>query len=174
MEQLSLFKSDTEPLTILIFSGNGNLLPIEILDLLRPIGQLSIISQQKNILILNINDVKVDFVNYSYPIIGTPIIENPIRLLSLADIAAMKLSAIAGRGKKRDFYDLYFLLKEFSLEMMMGFYNQKYTDGSEMMVARSLTFFDDADTDETPRLLDQDISWEFIKNTILGKVRELY
>jgi hypothetical protein len=37
-----------------------------------------------------------------------------VRLVSLPDIGAMKLGAIAGRGKKRDFTDLYFLLKKFT------------------------------------------------------------
>jgi hypothetical protein len=57
---------------------------------------------------------------------------------------------------------------------MIDFYNQKYEDGSEMMVARSLTFFDDADADEPPRLLNTDISWQVVKKTILDEVRKLY
>jgi hypothetical protein len=57
---------------------------------------------------------------------------------------------------------------------MVGFYTKKYEDGSEMMVARSLTFFEDADTDENPKLLSTDTAWEEVKKTILFEVRKFY
>jgi len=43
-----------------------------------------------------------------------------------------------------------------------------------MMVARSLTFFDDADTDEIPRMFAPTVSWEEIKMTTLKEVKNLY
>lgn len=156
------------------FFGDRYFSTEEILDLLADEKPVSIISQHKNILILNVQAVKVDFVNYRYPLISKPITVGAIRLASTPDIAAMKLAAIAGRGRKRDFYDLYFLLREFSMKQMIDFYNQKYYDGSEMMIARSLTFFDDADTDEGPRMLSNTISWEEIKQVMLNEVRKLY
>ena len=85
----------------------------------------------------------------------------------------MKLAAIVGRGRKRDFTDLYFLLQEYSLRELLDFYNQKYVDGAEMMVVRSLTYFGDAEDDTIPELL-QIITWETVKHTILQAVRELY
>jgi alpha-D-ribose 1-methylphosphonate 5-triphosphate synthase subunit PhnI len=96
-----------------------------------------------------------------------------IRLLSTADISAMKFAAVAGRGRKRDFIDIFFLLKEYSLKEMMAFYNAKYFDGSEMMVARSLTYFDDADGDEDLELL-KDADWNTVKKTISKAVNSLY
>jgi hypothetical protein len=42
------------------------------------------------------------------------------------------------------------------------------------MVARSITFFDDADTDEMPRLLEHDISWKDVKDKILEETKKLY
>ncbi|HCW06047.1 MAG TPA: hypothetical protein DGG95_01635, partial [Cytophagales bacterium] len=99
--------------------------------------------------------------------------EDTVRVLGLPDIAAMKLAAVAGRGRKRDFYDIYFTLQKFSLQEMMNFYNKKYEDGSEMMVARSLTFFDDADMDEPPRLFN-DVLWSDVKKNILEETRKLY
>jgi hypothetical protein len=156
------------------FFGSRPFTTDEILDLLAGLKPLSIISQNKNILILNIRGVKVDFVNYRYPNISSIIAEDSIRLSGLPDIAAMKLAAVAGRGRKRDFYDIHFLLQKLSLRQMMDFYNQKYDDGSEMMVARSITFFDDADTDESPNLLDQAVSWDEVKKSMLDQTRKLY
>ncbi len=77
----------------------------------------------------------------------------------------MKLNAIAGRGSKKDFIDLYFLLKTYSLDELIGFYNQKYFDGSEFLVRKSLAFFDDADKEPMPTMLN-DLSWDELKNTI--------
>lgn len=156
------------------FFGDREFDTNEILDLLPNEMPISILSQRRNILILNVQDVKVDFVNYRYPLISRPLEEGTIRLLTTSDIAAMKLAAIAGRGRMRDFYDIYFLLQEFSLAQMIEFYNKKYADGNEMMVARSLTFFDDANTDEQPKILSSGISWEQIKKTILMEVKKLY
>jgi len=156
------------------FFGDKNFSTEEILDLMAGEKPISIISQHKNILILNVQNVKVDFVSYQYPLIAKPIVEGVIRMLATSDIAAMKLAAIAGRGRKRDFYNLYFMLKEFSMKQMIDFYNQKFHDGYEMMVARSLTFFDDADTDEIPRMFAPTVSWEEIKMTTLKEVKNLY
>ncbi len=51
----------------------------------------------------------------------------------------------------------------------MEFYNQKYADGSEMMVVRSLSYFDDADNDEDSVLL-KNVPWEHIKDEILKQI----
>lgn len=153
------------------FFGKREFTTDEIISLLQPITAITIVSQNKNILILNAGGIKVYFVNYHYPLISEPITEDGIRLLSLPDIAAMKLAAVAGRGRKRDFYDLFFLLKEFSLRQLLDFYNKKYHDGSEMMVVKSLTFFEDAESDEEPILFDKDLQWVNVKDHVLSQVR---
>lgn len=145
----------------------------EILDLMQPLGDVKAMSQSKHILILNINGIKVDFVNYRYPLIHDIKLVDNIRLASIADIAAMKLAAIAGRGRKRDFTDIFFLLKYFSLSDIIGFYNAKYADGNEMIVVRSLTYFGDADYDEDMQLLKK-ADWQTVKNKILKEVNKLY
>ena len=81
----------------------------------------------------------------------------------------MKLAAITGRGTKKDFIDIYFLLKGFHLRELLDFYNEKFPDGSEFLVLKSLTYFADA---ETPVMLDQ-IYWEDIKIFINGTVEGL-
>jgi Nucleotidyl transferase AbiEii toxin, Type IV TA system len=99
------------------FFGHRPFQTQEILDLLQPIGQVRMMSQSRNILVLNVEGVKVDFVNYRYPLITEVIHTEGLRLLDLPDIAAMKLAAIAGRGRKRDFIDIYFLLTLRSLKI---------------------------------------------------------
>jgi Nucleotidyl transferase AbiEii toxin, Type IV TA system len=155
------------------FFGNRPFEVQEILDLLLPVGQVNILSQSRNILILNVEGVKVDFVNYRYPLLNDVIQVEGLRLLDLPDIAAMKLAAIAGRGRKRDFVDIYFLLKKYSLSQLLDFYNAKYADGSIFMVSRSLTYFEDANQDEEV-ILFKKLEWQKVKDTILKEVQKLY
>lgn len=130
------------------------------------------IKSSSNINVLLINGIKVDFVHYSYPWLEDPLFEKGIRLAALKDIAAMKLAAITGRGSKKDFIDIYFLLDRFSLQEMMHFYNDKYFDGSEYMVLKSLTWFDDAEEDPMPEMI-KDINWKTVKKTIIQEVKKL-
>jgi hypothetical protein len=123
-----------------------------------------------NINIFSINDVKVDFVNYSYPWLDSMQSEDDLRLAGLKDIAAMKLAAVTGRGTKKDFIDIYFLLKQFPLKEMLQYYKQKYFDGSEFLVLKSLTYFEDADPEQEPVML-KNISWQAVKDTVLKEHR---
>lgn len=136
------------------------------LEVLKKFGTVQVIKKSKNILICSVNGIKVDFVNYQYRLLESPLLEENIRLVKKKDIAAMKVNAIAGRGSIKDFIDVYFLLNEFSINEMIGFYLQKYSDGSGFMVRKSLTYFDDADNEEAP-IMFQTITWKEIKKTIL-------
>ena len=145
----------------------------EISGLLEQLGDIQILQSSRNILIFNINGVKVDFVNYKYPWLEEiKQIEN-IRLASLADIGAMKLNAIIGRGKKRDFTDLYFLLKRFTLTELFKFYREKYPDGNEFLVLRSLTYFGDAEEDNELELFEP-ADWSDVKVCIESEVRKIF
>jgi len=144
----------------------------EIVGLLEPLGDLRLLQHTRNILILNIKGVKVDFVNYKYPWLRAIQIVEDIRLASLPDIGAMKLGAIAGRGKKRDFTDLYFLLQQFTMSELLGFYREKYQDGNEFLVLRSLTFFEDAEEDLKLELFEK-ADWSEVKQTIDLAVKKM-
>ncbi len=82
------------------------------INLLNNFGKIEVKTTSKNILITDVAGIKVDFVNYQYQLIEKPLEIDGIRMLSKQDISAMKLNAIAGRGSKKDFIDLYFLLRQ--------------------------------------------------------------
>ena len=128
-----------------------------------------ILKKSKNINILSIDDVKIDFVNYSYPWLQKQLLIDEIRLAGIEDIAAMKLAAITGRGSRKDFIDIYFLLQKYNIREMLGFYREKYFDGSEYLVLKSLTYFDDAEEDLDVEML-KDVPWATIKKYILNTV----
>ena len=119
-----------------------------------------------------INKVKVDLVQYSHPLIDAIEVVDGIRLYSNKDIAAMKINAILGRGVKKDFWDLFELLKLYSLNDIINFYNQKYPNQQLLIsIPNALTYFEDADDSPDPiSLLGQ--TWEDVKEFIKFKVRE--
>ena len=126
----------------------------------------------KNIFSALVSGIKVDFVRYQYPFLHPFTTEEGIRLASLEDIAAMKLAAITGRGRKRDFSDIYFLLNHFSLTEMLDLFSQKYPDGNRFLVVKSLNYFEDAEEDGDPVFL-QKTDWKTIKATIDKEVNSL-
>lgn len=157
--------------TDLDFFGRINADSEELRDILREIGSVEVASVSKNINIFWLNGIKVDMVNYPYPWLDLPIEENRVRLASLNDIAAMKIAAIVNRGTKKDFIDLYTLLQSFSLDNILDMYSRKYSDGSLFIVMKSLIYFDDAETDPMPNVLN-DTTWEDVKDCLRTVVRD--
>lgn len=152
--------------------GNSEIKVDLFIDTLKSFGEVVVTQSTKNVLITKINNIKVDFVNYKYPLLTNALLVENIRMLPTRDIAAMKLNAIAGRGSKKDFIDLFFLLEEFSLKEIFSFYTQKYPDGSVFMVQKSLAYFEDADIQLQPKMF-KDFNWETCKQKIIEEVLKL-
>ena len=119
-----------------------------------------------------INKVKVDIVYFPHkPIAPFEVIED-IRFYSSNDIGAMKIQAILGRGKKKDFWDLHELFKHYSLQQIMDWHKQKYPNQMlAISIPNALTYFTDADESETPVGFKKQ-TWEMIKKDISRVVRE--
>jgi len=151
--------------------GTINSDELEISKKLDQIGMVTKLKNSENINIYIIDGIKVDIVNYHYKWLDEPITEDELVLAKKKDIAAMKLAAITGRGTKKDFIDLYFLLHEYSLEEIFDFYTQKYHDGSTFLVLKSLAYFNDADSEEDPFML-KSLRWESVKEFIIKKLEQ--
>ena len=134
-------------------------------DELKTIGDVIVLGNSKNIHTYLIDEIKVDIVHYEYPWLKNKTVSDEIHLAAIEDIAAMKLSAIIGRGSKKDFIDLYYILHQFDLAQLMSFYGQKFRDGSSFLVLKSLVYFEDAENEAMPWMFE-DLSWEEVKTTI--------
>lgn len=142
-----------------------------LIDIARTLGDIQVINQTRMILQLIVNQVKVDFVDYSrYLWIDEPINGDGFVLASDCDIAAMKVNAIIGRGTRKNFIDLYVLLQHYSLKEIMNFYRQKYPEFSEYRALLSMTYFEDAEMQDMPQMFI-DTSWEDMKKTIVEAVK---
>jgi predicted nucleotidyltransferase component of viral defense system len=119
-----------------------------------------------------IDEVKIDIVRHPHPLVG-PIQEiEGLRMFSVEDIIAMKVQAILGRGKKKDFWDIAELLKHFPIADFSNFHKQKYsTQNLLITVPQAITYFADADESEDPVSLKKQ-TWDSVKAFISKKVSE--
>jgi hypothetical protein len=123
----------------------------------------------------SVNGVRVSFLEFHYPFITPPFDLPPYGNLisSMNDLACMKLSAIAQRGARKDFCDIYALgVKHYSLAEMLGFYQAKFGVQDIGHVLYGLSFFDDAEKERMPEML-WDVEWKTIKKTIQGWVKKM-
>jgi hypothetical protein len=118
---------------------------------------------------------KAGFFHNPYPLLSQTSPFSGLAVASLEDIGCMKIEAIIGRGRKRDFIDLFFLLKEmgFDLEYLLGLFRKKYSfsPGNGIHVLKSLIYFVDADADPEPMMLVE-YSWPEIKKKLNSLVGE--
>lgn len=121
----------------------------------------------------NINGIKSDFVKHNKSILLKPCITlDGIRMYSMEDIAAMKLNAICGRGSKKDFYDIYLLLQQFTLKELLTFFDTKFNSDNSWMALKSLQYFEDADQNEQPELLIKYPNWDTMKKFFIETVSD--
>lgn len=88
------------------------------------------------------------------------------------DIACDKLRTIGMRGSKKDFIDLYFILKQYSLEELFKQLDKKYRRSNYNLphILKSLVYFVNADGQPMPRM-HQEVGWEEIKQEVVKKVK---
>ena len=113
--------------------------------------------------------VHVSFLEYRYPLIS-PLVElrdYQCNLASVADICCMKLAAVAHRGAKKDFIDIYAISKAacLSVEQMLDLYQEKYSTEDVVSVMYGLSYFEDAEEDAMPEML-QPTAWLVVKREI--------
>ena len=143
------------------------------LELERKFKNVILIQKPEQTLIVKINGVEVSFFHYPYPLIYPLVKYKDVYLASKEDIAAMKLIAISDRGTKRDFIDIYFLLKEFSLKRIFEFVIKKYPNFNIYVGLQGLTYFIDAEKQQKRKLyLFHFVSWSKVKKFLIEEVKK--
>jgi len=121
----------------------------------------------------SIGDINTDFIAHKYPLVKNVVVENVVRLLSIEDIAAMKLNAIAGNGtRSKDFVDIYFILKQYSITDILGFYKTKYKSRNQLHVIKSLSYFDEISPQDWPKmLLEKNLTIKKLEKVISAHIK---
>ncbi len=143
----------------------------DILELIGGKYSIQVVRQTKGSAIINVEGIKIDLVSIHGSWLKPPIKEEGIIMAGLEDIATMKLLAITNRGRKRDFFYLYFLLKQLPLKQLIEFFREKFKQHELFMLTQSLVYFEDAETDEEPVLLKENVTWKEVKEKIRTEVK---
>lgn len=114
---------------------------------------------------------------YTYPLLGDLQKFLRVNVASIQDIAPMKIAAVSDRGTKRDFIDLYCIIavyKRCTLEDALRFYDQKFKllHHNKLHILKSLTYFEDAEQERTPRMLAR-VEWRDVKRFFEIEVKRL-
>jgi hypothetical protein len=125
-------------------------------------------------LLLQLADLHVGFFSYGYPLLAPAERLEGVALASLVDIGLMKLDALAGRGNRKDFYDVYVISQKMPLAELLsqGAIKYPYMRDFEMMTLESLVLFEDADRHVTPELFI-DAPWAQVKQFFIDQARAL-
>lgn len=149
----------------------------DVLSLLRrSTPELSVTSVGAGTLYVDVLGVQVSVIEYDYPLLGPTVLSDSdhLALAGRDDIAAMKLSAIASRGSRKDFVDLWVLTtRHRPLAEYLALYQEKFEARDVGHVIRSLIHFDDAEREPPLRLLI-DIDWEELKTDFKRRVEDLW
>lgn len=143
-------------------------------DLLE-IGKFQLEEKSKQTITGILNNTKVSFLGYNYPLLNPLEKISDVNIASIADIACMKIDTISSRGAKRDFVDIYFIAKEIiPLREIMFLFQKKYAplNYNMMHIKKSLVYFDDAESDPMPNML-KPANWQEIKSFFQNEIKRI-
>ena len=138
--------------------------------------RVAVLQEARDTLTVEFRKVKVSF--FAYPLnLIKPLVTGalPVALASIPDIAAMKLAAIAGRGSRKDFVDIYFICRQcFPLKEAFTYMQAKFIDQEYDLyhILRSLTYFADAECEPMPALR-ADATWNEMKRYLTSEAARL-
>jgi len=97
------------------FFSKAEFSPEKILEQLKKyfkVNQISMAEMKKDTLIVFLENVQVSFFFYNYPLLKPLIKKNNLSIASVEDISTMKMISIIQRGLKKDFIDLWTIIRE--------------------------------------------------------------
>ncbi len=148
--------------------------PEALIGKLKTLPGFALTSQAPGTVHAALQGVKISFLAYPFPVLFPFAGFLGVNVADPRDIACMKLSAIASRGTKRDFVDLYVVVRQEGLAPSLEWFKHKYAEVNQNIVhvLKSLTYFEDADKEPMPDMLAL-LSWEDVKRFFRREVPRL-
>jgi hypothetical protein len=137
-------------------------------------GELRDIMIDEGTLNVFMDGVKLQFLYYPYNLLEEFIPWNGINLSSINDIACTKLITISMRGSKKDFIDLYVIMRQITLKDLFSKLDIKHAkvQYNYPHILKSLIYFEDADAQPMPRM-HVSLDWEKVKDFIIQEVKKI-
>lgn len=139
-----------------------------LLEELKKIGRVEVLQNQKGTCDVIINEVQVSFFYYPNIVINDFVTteEMPnLKLASILDISIMKITAIGGRGAKKDFFDLYNIIDKCDInidEIAEGLIKKCGDKVNYVNIIMGLSYFEDAENEILPKTF-VDYNWDKIR-----------
>jgi len=149
--------------------------PIRMLDRVRNTAKtLQVIQDKQDTLDVLLDGVKCSFFSYPYPFSETGGSFHGVALADALDVAAMKLVAIAQRGARKDFIDLYVCLRRYSFEAVFANALRRFGKDSmnPLSIGKSLVYFSDAENDPDPAFIADPVIWTSVEEFFREHARE--
>ena len=128
-------------------------------------GQWTTTSSDRGTLYGEFFGAKMSLIAYPFFKPAIPMLKyGTISLVTSQDIAIMKIIAISQRGRKRDFFDLFWICKNISslYENIMRVDKQYSIDQNLTHILKSLVYFEDAEGDPEPEIYFKS-DWKEVK-----------
>ena len=121
-----------------------------------------------------IKGINMSFFYYPYPLLKPLNYIDEIPVASLEDILCMKTNAIVGRGSKRDFIDVFFIMKNLKLnaEECIEIFREKFGNYNPLIIYKAMNYFKDADKEPEVKMI-KEVDWEEIKKFFRKEFSEI-
>ena len=119
------------------------------------------------------NDVRVSFMEYHYPLLGTCVDTEHLRLASISDIGCMKLSTIVSRAELKDYVDLFFIFKQISLTQLFIDLFKKMPSLDQNFVLKALVSFEDITIEPVDFIKGNEVTFDEIQKAIIKSVKSV-
>ena len=139
------------------------------------IGDVRVLTRTGNTLDVLLTGLRISFFQTQAPLLFPDIEYRGLRLADLRDIAVMKVVAIGGRGSRKDFVDLYCLLKGgVKLPEILSLVERRFTniDYNAYHLQKSLVWFEDAEAEPMPQMI-RAVEWQWVRREIEDAVRAM-
>jgi hypothetical protein len=131
------------------------------------------VRSKPNTLWFEVEGTETSLMSFPYATLSAPDAA-PVPVASLADIAAMKIEAIASRGARKDFVDLYFICVEggMGLTGALSAFQRRFASADPDLLHRmkALTYFDDAER-EPELLMLKPVNWSGVRGYFEREVK---
>lgn len=131
---------------------------------------------QRDTLWIDVTGIETSFMRFPFALIEPTEPCGGIEVASLADIAAMKVEAIASRGARKDFYDLYFICRAgLGLSGALDAFSRRFSGAEPELLHRlkALTYFEDAEQEPEAALL-KPVAWSEVRAFFESEVGALW
>lgn len=117
--------------------------------------------------------VKTSFIFYNELLLFPLKVFNSIYVADWRDIIVEKLRTIAERGQKKDFYDFYFAVQMLGIDTLTELVFKKFGKKVNYFhLLKGLSYFEDADRNPEPLLLNKGVKWDEVKRFFLNNIQE--